>query len=537
MKRMMIVLSWLVLAIACHNAPHGGHGHAHGEGGHDDHHGDHAGDGHGDHDHAAHASAHVTRLGERFELFVEYPTLVGGYETEIAVHATRLSDYSPVEEGALSVVLTGTDAPGERWEVETPVRPGVFEPTIRPKYAGERSLVFVLRVGDASETFTIAPVTVYADKASVPDDEHDHGGEVTFEKEQQWRVDFGLARVVRQAIRPSIGVDATVRPSAEGEAVVTAPFDGRIAAPDTGIPQVGANVAAGDVVAWVVPKLDASEIAAVQSELRKAEVALARARRDAERIRGLVESGALPARRLRDVESDVEIAQAEASRARQRLGQSNTLDAKRGRRNGAVAIRSAIDGTVAMRNLVEGGFVSAGQPLLRVVDRSRLWLEAHVPEANLRKLNEPTGVWFEPNPDAPPISIDVADGGQLVSFGEVIDPHTRTAPLIFAIGPQAEVRDVRAGAFVRAHVFNGEPREALTIPKTAILDEKGLDVVYVVRGGETFERRTVRVGVRDRGVVEILEGLEEGEIVVSEGAYFVKLAGTSTESMGHGHAH
>jgi multidrug efflux pump subunit AcrA (membrane-fusion protein) len=96
---------------------------------------------------------------------------------------------------------------------------------------------------------------------------------------------------------------------------------------------------------------------------------------------------------------------------------------------------------------------------------------------------------------------------------------------------------LRAGAFVEAHIWNGPEREALVVPASAILEEKGVDVVYVMVGGERFERRMVRLGARDRDKVEILSGLEPGARVVTDGAYYVKLAGTSTGSVGHGHAH
>jgi multidrug efflux pump subunit AcrA (membrane-fusion protein) len=90
---------------------------------------------------------------------------------------------------------------------------------------------------------------------------------------------------------------------------------------------------------------------------------------------------------------------------------------------------------------------------------------------------------------------------------------------------------------VNAHILSGEPREVVAIPSSAVLDEKGIDVVFVMVGGESFERRTVQLGIRDRTMVEVKDGLEPGEVVVSEGPYYVRLASTSTGSIGHGHAH
>ena len=231
------------------------------------------------------------------------------------------------------------------------------------------------------------------------------------------------------------------------------------------------------------------------------------------------------------------MARAEVEQAERRLGQYRSLESRRGGGGGRVAIRTPIDGTVAERTSVAGGFVSGGERLLRVVDRSRLWLEANVPEADLPKIDEPTGAWFRPRPARPPIEIDVAPGGKLISFSEVIDPATRTAPLIFGIGETEATHDLRIGAFIRAHVFSGPPRQAVSIPASAVLDEKGLNAVYVMTSGESFERRNVRLGIRDRGRVEVLDGVEPGERVVSRGNYYVKLASTSTGSIGHGHSH
>lgn len=536
------ILKRILLAAALAVAPgcNDDHGHAHdahgGHGGHGGHgeeeHGGHGG--HGESDRPTHV---VTLFGDHTELFVEFPALVGGAVSEFAAHFTTLSDYRPVTDGKLSVVLTGPDSPGERWDVEGVARPGIFTPEVTPKYAGDRKLLLILETESFTERFDLGEITVFESKDEARKVEVDNPeGEISFLKEQQWKIDFDVHEVARQKLRPSIAVNANLRASGDGEAIVTAPFDGRISAPKDGIPQVGASVTAGQIVAYVVPKLDAGQISATKSELRKAEVMLARARRDEKRIRGLVESGALPARRLADVESEIEIAKAEMAQARRRLGQSNTVGARTGARSGAVAIRSAIDGTIAQRAFVDGGFVSNGQQLLRVVDRSQLWLEAHVPEANLRRIQQPSGAWFDPV-NGPPVEIDVTQGGKLVSFGEVIDPVTRTAPLIFEVGEAAKDVDLRVGGFVKAHILNGEPHEAVAIPASAVLDEQGLSVVYVMVGGESFSRRTVRLGVRDRNLVEVLEGVSEGEIVVSEGPYYVKLASSSTGSIGHGHAH
>ena len=62
-------------------------------------------------------------------------------------------------------------------------------------------------------------------------------------------------------------------------------------------------------------------------------------------------------------------------------------------------------------------------------------------------------------------------------------------------------------------------------------------MVFVQTGGESFERRPVRLGSHADGYVHVLEGVEPGERVVHRGAYLVRLAAMSTQIPAHGHVH
>jgi hypothetical protein len=70
-----------------------------------------------------------------------------------------------------------------------------------------------------------------------------------------------------------------------------------------------------------------------------------------------------------------------------------------------------------------------------------------------------------------------------------------------------------------------------------VLDDGGRPVVFVHVEGEAFARRPLRLGVRDRTHVQVLDGLAAGERVVVQGAYDVKLASASGAVPAHGHAH
>ncbi|MFN7142023.1 MAG: efflux RND transporter periplasmic adaptor subunit, partial [Limisphaerales bacterium] len=77
----------------------------------------------------------------------------------------------------------------------------------------------------------------------------------------------------------------------------------------------------------------------------------------------------------------------------------------------------------------------------------------------------------------------------------------------------------------------------ISIPESAIVEEEGRPIAFVQLSGETFEKRDLTLGIRGGGRVQVLEGIEEGERVVSRGAYAIRLASVSNVIPAHGHAH
>lgn len=99
-------------------------------------------------------------------------------------------------------------------------------------------------------------------------------------------------------------------------------------------------------------------------------------------------------------------------------------------------------------------------------------------------------------------------------------------------------RQLSVGSLVQTRIYTGEKIASIAVPETALIDDNGQDVVFVQSGGESFQRRVLRLGLRDRDFVQVLSGLNEGERVVTKGAYLVFLAASSPAQSGaHGHAH
>jgi len=520
MRILIPLLLALLLIAGCDDTPipAGGDDHAHGD------------DTHAHDDAGMHV---VTHVADGFELFAEYPGLVSGHEAGFIVHFTRNQDYRAVTEGQVSVLLNHGEQYAASASVEAPARPGVYLPTLTAPAPGTYTLTLTLQTADGLVVHDLGPVEVHAthEAAAAAAGGADSDQGIRFLKEQQWQTDFRVDPVGPRLLKASVRAPATLRADSAREAQIVAPVDGWIAAAGGELQSPGRQVRQGDTLLRIVPRLgEATDYATLEAEAARARAALRFARDELARIQGLFEQGVIAERRLQAARAEHDTARAANDAASRRLAQYGKVS---GEQTGGVVLPSPINGEVARVHVGAGSYVSAGTPLMYVVDRRELWLEAQVPEADALTLDAPTGAWFETA--AGPVAVTAETGARLVSFGARIDPRTRTVPVIFAF-PSPDPR-LRIGQYVEARIYTGEQREALAIPRTAVIDDTGRDVVFVQRDGEHFERRLVTLGIRDGDWVEVMAGLKPGERIVTRGAYLVQLAASVPAEIGHGHAH
>ncbi|MBA3500386.1 MAG: efflux RND transporter periplasmic adaptor subunit, partial [Deltaproteobacteria bacterium] len=174
------------------------------------------------------------------------------------------------------------------------------------------------------------------------------------------------------------------------------------------------------------------------------------------------------------------------------------------------------------------------QTLFSVIDLDRVWLVAKVFEPDVPRVEGAQSAWFAIDGYEQPFTVDPSNG-KLVTVGRVVDPKTRTVPVIFEVDNAAG--KLRIGNFAKTVIATGAPRNVLAIPDLAIVEDGSRQIAFVMVEGESFERRPLRLGIRANGWTEVLEGVTAGERVVTKGAYEVKLASASGAVPAHGHAH
>ena len=122
-----------------------------------------------------------------------------------------------------------------------------------------------------------------------------------------------------------------------------------------------------------------------------------------------------------------------------------------------------------------------------------------------------------------------------VAVGSMVDPATRTVPVLYEVeNPEGMIK---VGAHARVVVHTGERAEGVVILDAAVLEEDGRPIAYVQPEGESFERRELVLGPRAGDRVLVRQGIAPGERVVTGAAYQVRLASLSTAVPAHGHEH
>jgi membrane fusion protein (multidrug efflux system) len=169
-------------------------------------------------------------------------------------------------------------------------------------------------------------------------------------------------------------------------------------------------------------------------------------------------------------------------------------------------------GVLGFRQISTGAYVSPGQAVATLIDDSQMRLEFGVPSIYVSDLK----AGLEISATTKDI-IGRTFTGQLTSIDNAIDP-TSLAVKVRATLPNRE-GTLRAGTSMKVTLMS-KPRTSLSIPEIAVIAEGSKTFVYAVdrtRQPAVAEKTEVTLGTRERGSVEVIKGLESGDMVVTDG--------------------
>ncbi len=179
-----------------------------------------------------------------------------------------------------------------------------------------------------------------------------------------------------------------------------------------------------------------------------------------------------------------------------------------------VTVRSSEAGVVCDRKANIGEMVDTTKDLMTVANFNKVWLTAEVAEKDIAKLTLGNAILLKVD-SLPGFSFP----GKLDYIADSVNPDTRT------LSVRAEVQNpnfaLKPKMFGHMSILVGEQR-GLAVPRTALQDADGKEVLYTQTKPGSFKEVIVKTGVQSQDDVEILSGLKEQDMVVSSGSFWLR---------------
>jgi membrane fusion protein, heavy metal efflux system len=461
-----------------------------------------------------------TLYSDKTELFVEFKPLVVGEQTRFAAHFTVLAEsFKALTTGTITVSLVVEDK-GIRQTVKAPSSPGIFRLALEPVKAGVGTLIFDIVTPTYTDRITIDSVQVYPDNktALAQQEEPAPAGEISYLKEQAWKVEFANAPVKRQPFQEVIKASGQLLPAPGDEVTLVANTPGIVKF-------VGKNNAPGMKVRSGQPLFAISGGNVTDNNIdvaiRNARAELSKSRSDYERARELIKDRLITQSQFTDAQ------------LRYQNAQSQLQSLTRNYSGSGKSVSSAISGFIKNVMVIEGAYVEAGQPLATVGKNQRLILRAEVPQQYYPKLSGISSANFKTAATGDTLYNTTTLNGRLVSVGQSVAGQP-LVPVSFEIMNNG---NLMSGVAAEIFLQTQSGQTAIIVPNSSLIEEQGIFYVYVQTAGESFQKREIKTGATDGSVTQVLEGLKEGERVVTKGAYQIKLATSSGSVPAHGHEH
>lgn len=461
-----------------------------------------------------------TLYTDNTEMFVEFKPLVVGSTSKFAAHFTVLGEnFKPLTDAKITVSLI-IGSSGIKNAVDAPSSPGIFRLALEPKTAGTGTLVFDIVTKDYTDKITIENVVVYPDEKTALEKqpESTESGDISYLKEQAWKVDFANIAVKKQTFNDVIKTSGQILSAPGDEMIVTAKASGVVifAGKNT---IVGSAVSAGNSL-FTITGADMTENN-IDASVNEARNNFLKAKSDYERSKLLVADKIVSEKDHQQLKLQFENAQ----RAYSTVSKNYSSKGQN--------ILSPMSGFVKDILVTEGQYVAAGTPLATISKNKRLLIQANVSQSYFNRLPSITSANFK-TPQSE-IVYNTSDlDGKIVSYGKSASANSPFIPVTFEVNNTGQLI---SGSIIEVYLKSSPILDALIIPTSSLIEEQGTFYVYVQTGGESFQKREVKLGASDGLQVQVLSGIQENERVVTKGGYQIKLSSASGALPAHGHEH
>jgi cobalt-zinc-cadmium efflux system membrane fusion protein len=463
----------------------------------------------------------LTYFSERAEFFIEHDPLEEGKESAILIHLTDLSTYKPFIYGRVSVHMNGE--PAVSGELQ---RPGIFKASFTPPHAGEYSVVYRFQADSLSESvkgqFHVSGRNnenqgggnVHMDHSGGADRE----GEISFLKEQAWSSNFMVSEIGKVPFSAVIRTSGEILPVPGKKKSIASTCSGIVVFADNKLVQ-GSPVTRGQLLFTVTSETLVENN--MQLMYRESLNNYQKSRSEFERHAKLFSQGVISERQFISTRSDfIRDSLQYASLAAGTLGDG-------------MKIFSPVSGTIHELNVSEGSFVEPGLILATISSNQSLIIRADLSQQFFSHLSEIESANFRPAYSDRIYSVEEMNG-ELLAAGASVAENDHYLPVIFEVENDGSLLE---GAYTEVFLKASLRHGVIAVPLSAVSEEQGRYYTYVQVTGESYIKRAVSLGDSDGRYVEIRDGLEPGEHIVTEGVTLVKAASLGSGSGVQPHIH
>lgn len=352
-------------------------------------------------------------------------------------------------------------------------------------------------------------------------DKHDHEGEkhepgvTVFAPEKAEAVGLKTQEIVPGAFTNVIKTSGQILAAQGSESTIVATVPGVVSFGKTQFAEGMAINKGGAILSLASDKLADGDVAI------KAKATYEQAREAYERMKDLVGSQIVSRQDYEQSKLDFE----KAESAWKAIEDKQTAH--------GVAVVSPISGYLKSLQVKEGDYVNVGQPLAVITQSQRLRLRAEVSEKYYSQLSAVRTANFKTPYDDQVYKLEELNG-RLISTAKSAEDNSFYLPVTFEFQNRGAIIP---GSFVEIYLLTDPKENVISIPHSALIEEQGVFSVYIRLDEDCYKKVPVECGMDNGKEVEILNGLHEGENVVTDGAYQIKLASASNAIPPHSHHH
>jgi len=266
--------------------------------------------------------------------------------------------------------------------------------------------------------------------------------------------------------------------------------------------------------------LQSEEVGKSRAEFFRAQADLELAQANYERQKRLFEYGAGARKDFLAAEAELKVARANLEACEKKLhllgfseGEVKKM-AETHQINPVITLYSQIRGKVVEIKVVPGEMIDQAKDMMTILDPRLLWVDAEIFEKDIARIRLGQRVEI-----VAPAYPEKTFSGKVSYIGDILKDETRT------ITVRTEVNNtellLKPGMFATLKINLNGDRPVLAVPEEAVCDQQGEKYVFTPSGDE-FELRKVVLGSRENGFYEVLNGLREGELVVTTGSFQLK---------------